>query len=160
MVAVRLHGDNRVTMRVTVRTAASESGNSYREFSVHWCKQGSLSLRRMFESRQRFNRCCLACVLLRRSGVLHDPDRGVFDLCSGLHRQAHNWNDEGFRRRGSKGRPLGRTPVAHQMVMLAFAMMLVIRHRANPVLQKNATPNHGKNKSIATPSSPRITRPL
>jgi hypothetical protein len=39
---------------------------------------------------------------LRRSGVLHDPDRGVFVLCSGLHRQAHSWNDERFRRRGSE----------------------------------------------------------
>jgi hypothetical protein len=33
------------------------------------------------------------------------------------------------------------------MVMLAFAMMVVIRYRANPVLQKNATPNHGKAKA-------------
>jgi hypothetical protein len=31
---------------------------------------------------------------------------------------------------------------------------------ANPVLQKNATPNHGKNKSIATPSLIRAARPL
>jgi SRSO17 transposase len=46
------------------------------------------------------------------------------------------------------------------MVMLAFAMMAAIRHRANPVLQKNATPNHGKNKSIATPSLIRVARPL
>jgi hypothetical protein len=38
------------------------------------------------------------------------------------------------------------------MVMLAFATMAVIRHRANPVLPKKATPNHRKNKSIATPS--------
>jgi hypothetical protein len=46
---------------------------------------------------------------LRRSGVLHDPDRGVFALCSGLHRRAHSWNDKRFRRRGSEG---GRA-VAH-----------------------------------------------
>jgi len=46
------------------------------------------------------------------------------------------------------------------MVMLAFAMMAVIRHRANPVLQENETPNHGKNKSIATPSLIRAARPL
>ena len=39
------------------------------------------------------------------------------------------------------------------MVMLAFAMMAVIRHHANPFLpKKNAAPNHGKNKTIATSS--------
>jgi hypothetical protein len=31
------------------------------------------------------------------------PDYGVFALCSGLHRQAHRWNDERFRRWGSEG---------------------------------------------------------
>ena len=41
----------------------SASGHSYREFSVHWCEQGSLSHRRMSESRQRLNRSRLACVL-------------------------------------------------------------------------------------------------
>jgi hypothetical protein len=39
----------------------------------------------------------------RRSDVLHDPDRGVFALCSGLHKQAHSWNDERFCWRGNKG---------------------------------------------------------
>ncbi|WP_308163785.1 transposase [Bradyrhizobium sp. SRL28] len=38
------------------------------------------------------------------------------------------------------------------LVMLAFAMMAVIRHRANPPPQKNETPNYGKNQSIAIPS--------
>jgi len=39
------------------------------------------------------------------------------------------------------------------LVMLAFAMMAAIRHRANPPPpKKNATPNHGKHKSTATPS--------
>jgi len=41
------------------------------------------------------------------------------------------------------------------MVMLAFAMMAVICHRANPVLQKNATPNHGKTKESHTVIDPR-----
>ena len=38
------------------------------------------------------------------------------------------------------------------LVMLAFAMMAAIRHRANPPPPKNAPPNHGKHKSTATPS--------
>jgi hypothetical protein len=33
-------------------------------------------------------------------------------------------------------------------------------HRANPVLQKNATPNHSKDNSIGTPSLIRAARPL
>jgi hypothetical protein len=34
-------------------------------------------------------------------------------------------------------------------------------HRVNPVLQKKtATPNHGKNESITTPSLIRAARPL
>jgi len=39
-------------------------------------------------------------------------------------------------------------------------MMAIIRHRANPVLQRNATPNHGKNKSIFTTLLIRVARPL
>ena len=54
----------------------SASGHSYREFSVHWCEQGSLSLRRMSESRQRLNRCRLACVLALQIRREHDPGRG------------------------------------------------------------------------------------
>jgi hypothetical protein len=38
------------------------------------------------------------------------------------------------------------------MVMLAFAMMAVIRHHANLPQPKNATPNYGKNKTIAASS--------
>jgi SRSO17 transposase len=39
------------------------------------------------------------------------------------------------------------------LVMLAFAMMAVIRHHANPPPpKKNETPDQGKNKSSATPS--------
>ena len=36
------------------------------------------------------------------------------------------------------------------LVMLAFAMMAVIRHRANSPPPKKETPNHSKNQSIAT----------
>ncbi len=36
------------------------------------------------------------------------------------------------------------------MVMLAFAMMAVIRHHANLALRKDATPNQDKTKSMAT----------
>jgi hypothetical protein len=50
----------------------------------------------------------------RRSDVLHDPER-EFALCSGLHRQAHRWNDERFHRRGSERRPPCHTPVAHRL---------------------------------------------
>ncbi|WP_423959334.1 hypothetical protein [Bradyrhizobium sp.] len=48
---------------------------------------------------------------------------------------------------GEARRPRGRTPAAQRVVILAFAMMAVIRYRANPFLQKNATPNHGKKAS-------------
>jgi hypothetical protein len=74
---------------------------------------------------------CLARVLgFGRSGVLHDPDREVFGLCSGLHRQAHSWSDERFHRRGSEG-----------------------GHRV-------ARRTTGKNKSITTPSLVRAAQAL
>jgi len=38
------------------------------------------------------------------------------------------------------------------MVMLAFAMMAVIRHHATAAAKKKATPNHGKNKTIGASS--------
>ena len=45
------------------------------------------------------------------------------------------------------------------LVMLAFAMMAAIRHRANPPPPKKTTPNHGKHKSTATPSCDPLVNP-
>jgi hypothetical protein len=133
----------------------SESGHSYREFSVHWCKQGSLSLRRMSESRQRFNRCRLACVLsFVDPACCMIPTGGVFDLCSGQHRQATVGMMRAFAdgeasaaaRSHTCGTSCGHARFRHDGGD---------PHIANPVLQKNATPNHSKKKHRRTVIDPR-----
>jgi hypothetical protein len=52
------------------------------------------------------------------------------------HNESRSWH--GWNRRVS-------------LVMLAFAMMAVIRHRANSPPPKNSTSNHGEIQSIANP---------